>query len=68
MGAGDGIAGEGEGGEPVAGHLAGEGLAGLGQIAVDEAVDEADALGLIGRYRAAGHDDVECARLADEAR
>src|SRR6267143_4821493 len=61
----NGVAGETQGGQAVAGHLAREALAGIEQIAVDEAVDEADPLGLFGLDGASGQDHLERARLAD---
>src|SRR2546421_306593 len=50
-----------------AGHLAGEDLAGLQQIALDHLVDDADPLGLVGLHGASGQDQLGGARLADQA-
>src|SRR5436190_2351157 len=50
------------------GHLSRKGDAGLDEIAVDEPVDETDAVRFIGVDRAAGQDQLGGARFADEAR
>ena len=66
--AADRVAGQARRRQAVAGHLAGEVLAGLDQIALDDAVDEADPLGLLGLDGAPGQDQLERARLADQPR
>ena len=66
--AADRIAGQTQDRQAVAGHLARKGDAGLDEIAVDEPVDETDAVSFIGVDRAAGQDQLGGARFADEAR
>src|SRR5438477_1538984 len=66
--AADRIAGQTQDRQAVAGHLARKGDAGLDELAVDEPVDETDAVSFIGVDRAAGQDQFGGARFADEAR
>ena len=68
MGAADRVARQAQDRQAEAGHRAREGLAGLDQIALDDVVDEADSLGLVGLDGAPGQDQFGGARLADEAR
>ena len=62
------VTGESEGTQAVPGHLARETLAGLDQIAIDDAVDETDRQRLFGGDGAAGQDHLERARFADQPR
>lgn len=50
----DGVAGEAQGTQAVAGHFAGEVRPGIEEIAFDDTVEEADPLGFLGLDRAAG--------------
>src|SRR5579862_4755919 len=67
MGAADRVARQAQDRQAEAGHLAGESEAGLDQVALDNVVYEADALGLGSVDGAPGQDQFGGARLADKA-
>jgi hypothetical protein len=64
----DGVAGQVQGRQAVAGHFAGEARPSLEEISFDDAIEKADPLGLLGLDGAAGQDHFERARLADQPR
>src|SRR5438046_6046343 len=68
MRAADRVSRQAEDGQAEPGHVAGKGLPGGNEVAVDDAVDEADALRLVGLDGAPGQDQFGGARLANEAR
>src|SRR5208282_3946195 len=68
VGAADRVARQAEDRQAETGHLAGEGLAGLYEVALDDVVDEPDPLGFGGIDRASGQDQFGRARLPDEPR